>query len=205
MIKRLFDILVSLIGLIVLAPIFLLISFWIKFDSKGSVFFRQVRVGLKGKNFRIHKFRTMHLSSENQGRLTIGDDDRITQSGQFLRKYKIDELPQLIDVLIGKMSLVGPRPEVQEFINIYPVDVKNKVLSVKPGITDIASIEMANENYILGKCKNPKQTYIDIILPIKQKHYINYVDNHSIWLDIKIIFLTLKRIIVRQPNDSKNS
>jgi len=147
----------------------------------------------------------MHLSSENQGRLTIGDDDRITQSGQFLRKYKIDELPQLIDVLIGKMSLVGPRPEVQEFINIYPVDVKNKVLSVKPGITDIASIEMANENYILGKCKNPKQTYIDIILPIKQKHYINYVDNHSIWLDIKIIFLTLKRIIVRQPNDSKNS
>ena len=197
MIKRLFDILVSLIGLIVLAPIFLLISFWIKFDSKGSVFFRQVRVGLKGKNFRIHKFRTMHLSSENQGRLTIGDDDRITQSGQFLRKYKIDELPQLIDVLIGKMSLVGPRPEVQEFINIYPVDVKNKVLSVKPGITDIASIEMANENYILGKCKNPKQTYIDIILPIKQKHYINYVDNHSIWLDIKIIFLTLKRIMVR--------
>ena len=197
MIKRLFDILVSLIGLIVLAPIFLLISFWIKFDSKGSVFFRQVRVGLKGKSFRIHKFRTMHLSSENQGRLTIGDDDRITQSGQFLLKYKIDELPQLIDVLIGKMSLVGPRPEVQEFINIYPVDVKNKVLSVKPGITDIASIEMANENDILGKYKNPKQSYIDIILPIKQKHYLNYVDNHSMWLDIKIIFLTLKRIIVR--------
>jgi lipopolysaccharide/colanic/teichoic acid biosynthesis glycosyltransferase len=197
MIKRIFDFVASFFGLILLSLLFLFIALWIKLDSKGPVFFRQQRVGLKGEIFKIHKFRTMKESSEDQGRLTIGDDDRITQSGQFLRKFKFDELPQLIDVFIGRMSLVGPRPEVQEFIDIYPVDIKNKILSIKPGITDMASIEMANENDILGKYKNPKQAYIDIILPIKQKHYLNYVDNYNIWLDIKIIFLTLKRIIVR--------
>ena len=197
MIKRIFDFVASFFGLILLSLLFLFIALWIKLDSKGPVFFRQQRVGLKGGGFKIHKFRTMKESSEDQGRLTIGDDDRITQSGQFLRKFKFDELPQLIDVFIGRMSLVGPRPEVQEFIDIYPVDIKNKILSIKPGITDMASIEMANENDILGKYKNPKQAYIDIILPMKQKHYLNYVDNHNIWLDIKIIFLTLKRIIVR--------
>jgi len=197
MIKRIFDFVASFFGLILLSLLFLFIALWIKLDSKGPVFFRQQRVGLKGGVFKIHKFRTMKESSEDQGRLTIGDDDRITQSGQFLRKFKFDELPQLIDVFIGRMSLVGPRPEVQEFIDIYPVDIKNKILSIKPGITDMASIEMANENDILGKYKNPKQAYIDIILPMKQKHYLNYVDNHNIWLDIKIIFLTLKRIIVR--------
>ena len=197
MIKRIFDLVASFLGLILLSFLFLFIALWIKLDSKGPVFFRQQRVGLKGEIFKIHKFRTMKESSEDQGRLTIGDDDRITQSGQFLREFKFDELPQLIDVFIGRMSLVGPRPEVQEFIDIYPVDVKNKILSIKPGITDMASIEMANENDILGKYKNPKQAYIDIILPIKQKHYLNYVDNHNVWLDIKIIFLTLKRIIVR--------
>ena len=197
MIKRIFDFVASFFGLTLLSLLFLFIALWIKLDSKGPVFFRQQRVGLKGGVFKIHKFRTMKESSEDQGRLTIGDDDRITQSGQFLRKFKFDELPQLIDVFIGRMSLVGPRPEVQEFIDIYPVDIKNKILSIKPGITDMASIEMANENDILGKYKNPKQAYIDIILPMKQKHYLNYVDNHNIWLDIKIIFLTLKRIIVR--------
>jgi lipopolysaccharide/colanic/teichoic acid biosynthesis glycosyltransferase len=197
MIKRIFDLVASFLGLILLSLLFLFIALWIKLDSKGPVFFRQQRVGLKGEIFKIHKFRTMKESSEDQGRLTIGDDDRITQSGQFLRKFKFDELPQLIDVFIGRMSLVGPRPEVREFIDIYPVNVKNKILSIKPGITDMASIEMANENDILGKYKNPKQAYIDIILPIKQKHYLNYVDNHNMWLDIKIIFLTLKRVIVR--------
>mgnify|MGYP004000007451 FL=1 len=197
MIKRIFDLVASFLGLILLSFLFLFIALWIKLDSKGPVFFRQQRVGLKGEIFKIHKFRTMKESSENQGKLTIGNDDRITQSGQFLRKFKFDELPQLIDVFIGRMSLVGPRPEVQEFIDIYPVDVRNKILSIKPGITDMASIEMANENDILGKYKNPKQAYIDIILPIKQKHYLNYVDNHNMWLDIKIIFLTLKRVIVQ--------
>ena len=197
MTKRTFDFLVSLFGLLLLSIIFFFIALWIKLDSDGPIFFRQKRIGLKGNVFKIHKFRTMEINSEDQGRLTIGDDDRITQSGRFLRKYKIDELPQLIDVFIGSMSLVGPRPEVQEFINRYPVHVKNKILSIKPGITDMASIEMLNENYLLKEYKNPEQAYIDIILPMKQKYYLHYVDNQTIWFDIKIMFLTLKKIITR--------
>ena len=197
MTKRTFDFLGSLFGLLLLSIIFFFIALWIKLDSDGPIFFRQKRIGLKGNVFKIHKFRTMEINSEDQGRLTIGDDDRITQSGRFLRKYKIDELPQLIDVFIGSMSLVGPRPEVQEFINRYPVHVKNKILSIKPGITDMASIEMLNENYLLKEYKNPEQAYIDIILPMKQKYYLHYVDNQTIWFDIKIMFLTLKKIITR--------
>jgi len=197
MIKRLFDIVVSFLGLILLLPLLFFIALWIKSDSKGPIFFRQQRVGQKGRIFKIHKFRTMKEFSEDQGMLTIGDDNRITQSGQFLRKFKLDELPQLIDVCIGKMSLVGPRPEVEEFIDIYPVDIRDKILSIKPGITDMASIIMANENDILGKYKNPRQAYIRHILPIKQKHNLNYVDNHSICGDIKIIFSTFKRIIAQ--------
>jgi lipopolysaccharide/colanic/teichoic acid biosynthesis glycosyltransferase len=197
MIKRLFDILSSLVGLMLLTPIFILVAFWIKLDSKGSIFFRQERVGLKGKFFRIHKFRTMQMSSEGQGRLTVGNDNRITKSGHFLRKYKIDELPQLIDVLIGKMSLVGPRPEVKEFIKEYPLEIKDEILSVRPGITDMASIIMVNENEALEKYKDPRKAYIDIVLPIKQKHYLDYINNHNIWLDLKIIFLTFKKIITR--------
>jgi len=197
MTKRTFDFLASLFGLLLLSIVFFFIALWIKLDSNGPIFFRQKRVGLKGNVFKIHKFRTMKINSEDQGRLTIGEDDRITQSGRFLRKYKIDELPQLIDVFIGSMSLVGPRPEVQEFIDRYPVHVKNKILSIKPGITDMASIEMLNENYLLKEYKNPEQAYIDIILPMKQKYYLHYVDNQTIWFDIKIMFLTLKKIITR--------
>ncbi len=197
MIKRLFDFLFSLIGLLLLGFIFLLIASWIKIDSQGGVFFRQERVGLKGRIFKIHKFRSMYKDSESKGKLTIGSDVRITKPGKFLRKYKIDELPQLIDVLLGKMSLVGPRPEVQEFIELYPIDIRSKVLSVRPGITDMASIEMIDENEILGKYKDVKQAYIDIILPIKQQHYVNYVDNRNILLDIKIIYLTFRKIFSR--------
>jgi lipopolysaccharide/colanic/teichoic acid biosynthesis glycosyltransferase len=197
MTKRTFDFLASLFGLLLFSVVFFFIALWIKLDSNGPIFFRQKRIGLKGNVFKIHKFRTMKINSEDQGRLTIGEDDRITQSGRFLRKYKIDELPQLIDVFIGSMSLVGPRPEVQEFIDRYPVHVKNKILSIKPGITDMASIEMLNENYLLKKYKNPEQAYIDIILPMKQKYYLHYVDNQTIWFDIKIMFLTVKKIIIR--------
>ncbi len=197
MIKRLFDFLFSLIGLLLLGFAFLLIASWIKIDSQGGVFFRQERVGLKGRIFKIHKFRSMYKDSESKGKLTIGSDVRITKPGKFLRKYKIDELPQLIDVLLGKMSLVGPRPEVQEFIELYPIDIRSKVLSVRPGITDMASIEMIDENEILGKYKDVKQAYIDIILPIKQQHYVNYVDNQNILLDIKIIYLTFRKIFSR--------
>ena len=196
MIKKAFDLSASFVGLILLSPLFLFVAIWIKSDSKGPVFFRQERVGLNGVNFNIHKFRTMKVLAESEGRLTVGLDSRITQSGYFLRKYKIDELPQLIDVFFGKMSLVGPRPEVQEFIDLYPEDVKNRVLSVKPGITDMASIELSNENDILGKYDDARQAYIDIILPIKQKHYLEYIDKHNIWLDLKIILLTLKKVIM---------
>ncbi len=197
MTKRFFDISASFIGLLLLIPFFLLIALWIELDSSGEVFFRQVRVGRFGIPFKIHKFRTMCVEAEGSGRLTVADDMRITKSGKFLRKFKLDELPQLIDVLLGDMSLVGPRPEVKEFIDEYPADVREKVLSVRPGITDLASIEMVDENNILGQYDDPRQAYMDVILPIKQKHYIDYVDNQSFWLDLKIIFLTFKKILTR--------
>ena len=197
MIKRRFDFFGSLCGLIVLLPFLLLIALCIKFDSKGPVFFRQLRVGLNGNLFRIHKFRTMMVDSEPSGSLTVGNDARITQFGQFLRKSKLDELPQLLDVVLGKMSLVGPRPEVKEFIDEYPEKVRKEVLSVRPGITDLASIEMIDENEIIARYDNPRQAYIEIILPIKQKYYVDYVQSQSLWLDIKIIFMTFKKIIFR--------
>lgn len=197
MIKRLFDFFGSLCGLIVLVPFLLLIALCIKLDSKGPVFFRQFRVGLNGNLFRIHKFRTMMVDSEASGSLTVGNDTRITKSGRFLRKSKLDELPQLLDVFLGKMSLVGPRPEVKEFIDEYPEKVRKEVLSVRPGITDLASIEMIDENEIIARYDNPRQAYIEIILPIKQKYYVDYVQSQSLWLDMKIIFMTFKKIIFR--------
>ena len=197
MIKRLFDFFGSLCGLIVLLPFLLLIALCIKFDSKGPVFFRQLRVGLNGNLFRIHKFRTMMVNSESSGSLTVGNDPRITKSGRFLRKSKLDELPQILDVFLGKMSLVGPRPEVKEFIDEYPEKVRKEVLSVRPGITDLASIEMIDENEIIARYDSPRQAYIEIILPIKQKYYVDYVQRQSLWLDIKIIFMTFKKIIFR--------
>jgi lipopolysaccharide/colanic/teichoic acid biosynthesis glycosyltransferase len=139
----------------------------------------------------------MKVNSEREGRLTVGSDSRVTKSGLFLRKSKVDELPQLIDVFLGRMSLVGPRPEVQEFIDEYSGSVRTKVLSVRPGITDLASIEMVDENEILGKYDDPRVAYIEKILPLKQKYYMEYVDTQSFFLDIKIIFLTLVKVISR--------
>lgn len=197
MLKRTFDVLSSILGLVLLLPLFLLIALWIKIDSTGPVFFRQQRVGRFGKTFFIHKFRTMRLDSEKSGRLTVGKDKRVTRSGHFLRKSKLDELPQLIDVLIGQMSLVGPRPEVQEFIDCYPVGIRKKVLSVRPGITDRASIEMVDENKILSRYSDPRRAYIENVLPIKQKYYLEYVESHNFFSDLKIIFDTLVKIIRR--------
>lgn len=197
MLKRTFDVLSSILGLVLLLPLFLLIALWIKIDSTGPVFFRQQRVGRFGKTFFIHKFRTMRLDSEKSGRLTVGKDKRVTRSGHFLRKSKLDELPQLIDVLIGQMSLVGPRPEVQEFIDCYPVGIRKKVLSVRPGITDRASIEMVDENEILSRYSDPRKAYIENVLPIKQKYYLEYVESHNFFSDLKIIFDTLVKIIRR--------
>lgn len=166
-------------------------------DSKGPIFFRQRRVGKDGNEFMIHKFRSMADNTENQGQLTIGNDQRITRSGHFIRKYKLDELAQLIDVIQGTMSLVGPRPEVPKYMNLYPESIRNKILSVKPGITDLAAIEMINENIILAKYDDPEKAYIDIIMPMKSEYYLKYVDSKSIILDIKIIFMTIYKIVKR--------
>ena len=198
MLKRVFEIISAFLGLLFLSPLLLVVALWIKFDSKGPIFFRQERIGLHGTPFRIHKFRSMSVNTEKSSRLTIGNDARITKAGHFIRKYKIDELPQLIDVLIGSMSLVGPRPEVAEFMNRYDPITREKILSVRPGITDWASIQMIDENEILGQYDNPKQAYIDIIMPMKSEYYISYAESHTFHEDLKIIFATIFKILKRQ-------
>lgn len=198
MIKRIFDIISSLMGLLILFPLLILIAFWVKVDSDGPIFFRQIRVGQHGREFRIHKFRTMVDRASNQGlSITVGEDNRITKSGKFLRKYKLDELPQLFDVLRGKMSMVGPRPEVPLYVNYYPEGIKEKVLSIKPGITDLASIQMINESQILASFNDPHKAYIEVIIPLKLKFNLEYLKERNFLFDIKIILLTLKRIVTR--------
>jgi len=194
--KRLFDFIASFYGLILLSPIFVLAALWIKIDSRGPIFFRQERVGFQGIPFRIHKFRTMILDAEKKGKqITVGADSRITTVGNFLRKYKLDELPQLIDVLVGDMSLVGPRPEVPKYIDCYSDDEKHDVLSVKPGITDNASIEFRDENELLASSKDPEAAYINEVLPKKIALYRKYVRERSFFGDVAIIFKTIFLII----------
>lgn len=196
LVKRLFDLVGSAVGLLLLAPLFAVIAVVIKRESPGPVFFRQERVGLRGRTFRIHKFRTMAVSGEGKGPLiTIGADRRITASGAFLRKYKLDELAQLIDVFIGEMSLVGPRPEVPKYVALYPNDVRVTVLSVRPGITDLASIEYRDENALLGKSQDPERTYIEEVMPAKLRYCVEYVQNRSFLLDLRIICRTIAAIV----------
>lgn len=193
--KRLFDIVFSLLGLIGLSPVFLLIYLWIKFDSKGPAIFKQTRIGKNGKEFKIYKFRTMVVNAEKLGKqITVGNDQRITRSGKFLRKSKLDELPQLWNVLIGDMSFVGPRPEVPRYTALYNAEQK-KVLTVRPGITDYASIKYRDENEILAKSDNPEKTYIEQIMVDKLKLNLKYIEEMSLWNDIKIIFRTLLKIV----------
>lgn len=195
--KRVFDICVSVLGLCLLSPILIVLAIWIKLDSQGPVFFRQVRVGLNGHEFQIHKFRTMKQDAERKGpQITIGHDSRVTRAGLFLRKYKLDELPQLIDVLLGHMSIVGPRPEVPKYVEMYPENIKWKALSVRPGITDQASIEFKDENSILGQSEDPEKDYVEKILPIKLKYHVEYAAHASFSRDLKLIFLTLKEIFI---------
>ena len=192
---RLLDIVLSLLGLIFLLPIFVILAVWIKFDSQGSIFFRQIRVGKDGRDFRIYKFRTMIVNAEKMGIITIGErDPRITNSGYFLRKYKLDELPQLINVFKGEMSFVGPRPEVRKYVEMYNQE-QLKILTVKPGITDYASIEYINEDEILGKSLDPEKTYIEEIMPQKIKYNMKYINNKTVIEYFKIIFLTIIKII----------
>ena len=192
---RFFDFILSLVGLVVLAPIFIVLAIWIKIDSKGPVFYKQVRVGRNGIDFGLFKFRSMVVDADKKGLITVGGrDPRITRSGYFIRKYKLDELPQLINVLVGDMSLVGPRPEVRKYVDLY-TDEQQKVLSVKPGITDYASIEYMDENEILGKSRDPEKTYIEEIMPEKIKYNMKYINNKNLFEYFKIILLTVLKIV----------
>ena len=193
--KRLFDIVASGFGLFLLSPLFLLVAIWIKLDSPGPVFYRQVRVGRYNRDFRIFKFRSMRVGADKGSLVTIGGrDPRVTRSGYFIRKFKVDELPQLINVFIGDMSLVGPRPEVRHYVDYWTKEQLH-VLDVRPGITDPASIKFRNENELLEKAEDPEKYYIEVIMQEKLRLYLEYVENHSFWYDIKLIFQTFVAII----------
>lgn len=193
--KRLFDIVASGLGLIVLSPLFLILAIWIKLDSKGPVFYRQVRVGYKNKDFRIFKFRSMRVGADKGSLVTIGGHDpRVTRSGYFIRKFKFDELPQLINVFLGDMSLVGPRPEVRHYVD-YWTPQQMHVLDVRPGITDPASIKFRNENELMEKTEDPEKYYIEVIMQEKIKLYLEYVEKHSFFYDLGLIFKTFWVIV----------
>lgn len=198
MAKRAFDLFCSAIGLLALAPVFAVVSVLIVRDSPGPVFFRQVRVGRQGGLFRIHKFRTMRHDPVGKGlSITVGQDPRVTRIGAFLRRYKIDELPQLIDVFRGSMSLVGPRPEVPEYVALYPERDREIVLSVRPGITDRASLEFSDESALLAGASDPQRVYVEEILPRKLRYYRDYVATRTFAGDLDIILRTLFKIFMR--------
>lgn len=193
--KRLFDIIFSFLGLLFLFLLLLLISLMIVITSKGGVFYRQVRVGKNNKDFRIFKFRTMHVNADKLGLLTVGGrDPRVTKIGYYLRKYKLDELPQLLNVFIGDMSFVGPRPEVRKYVDLY-TEEQRKVLMVKPGITDLASIEFRNENEILSKQEKPEKYYIEVVMPEKLRLNLMYLENKTLVGDVKIIINTIAKVL----------
>lgn len=194
--KRLFDVIASGLAFVILSPLFLFIAIWIKLDSKGPVFYRQVRVGRYNKDFCIFKFRSMRVGSDKGSLVTIGGHDpRITRSGYFIRKFKLDELPQLINVIVGDMSLVGPRPEVRHYVDYWSPEQMH-VLDVRPGITDPASIKFHNENELMEKAEDPEKYYIEVIMQEKIKLYLEYVAKHSLWYDLGLIFKTFQVIIM---------
>jgi lipopolysaccharide/colanic/teichoic acid biosynthesis glycosyltransferase len=193
--KRLFDIIASLIGIILLLPFFIVICLAMIVSCGFPLFYLQTRVGKNGKDFKLFKFRTMHLDADKKGLLTVGGrDPRVTSIGYYLRKYKLDELPQLFNVLFGTMSLVGPRPEVRKYVELYTKE-QQQVLSVKPGITDFASLEYINENDLLAKSDNPEKTYIDEIMPAKLALNAKYIQQQGVLVDFKIIVSTILKIV----------
>lgn len=193
--KRIFDITLSIFGIIILSPFYVVVSFLILIDSKGGVLYKQDRVGLNGHIFKVFKFRTMNPDSFSKGALTVGSrDPRITSIGYYLRKYKLDELPQLFNVLFGDMSFVGPRPEVKKYTDLYS-DEQKKVLSVRPGITDYASIKFRNENDLLSETDEPEKLYINVIMPEKLALNMKYILDNNVFKDIEIIFSTFYTII----------
>ena len=191
MMKRAFDLTAAALGVMLLLPLLAAIALWVKLDSRGPVLFRQLRVGRGGQLFEILKFRTMAAASDPQRQLTVGRDPRITRAGHLLRKYKLDELPQLLNVVGGSMSLVGPRPEVPRYVACYPPALRDLVLSVQPGVTDLAAILYKDESSILGQAADPERAYIETILPTKLEYYARYVRERSFWGDVRIIFRTL--------------
>ena len=193
--KRLFDIIVSIIILCVFFPFGLILSIAIALESRGGVFYRQERIGKNGIPFKLLKFRSMRVDSDKTGKLTVGmRDSRITRTGYFIRKFKLDEFPQFVNVLLGDMSVVGPRPEVKEYVDLY-TEEQEKVLSVKPGITDYASLEYFKENELLGKSDDPQKTYIEEIMPAKLALNKKYIDNPTLGQDLKIMWATFMKII----------
>lgn len=187
---RFFDILFSFLGILLLSPVFLILYLSICLESRGGGFYRQLRVGHYGEDFYVYKFRSMRIGADKQGLITVGGrDPRITRIGYFIRKYKLDELPQLFNVLKGDMSLVGPRPEVRKYVDLY-TEEQREVLSVRPGITDYASIEYVDENTILGQADDADKAYVELIMPDKIKYNMKYINNHSLKEYFKIIFLT---------------
>ena len=200
MAKRLFDLVAAGLCLVLLSPVLLAIALWIRFDSPGPALYRQERVGRFGRRFRIHKFRTMsHGGSTGAMQITVGADPRITRAGKALRRSKLDELPQLWDVLVGDMSLVGPRPEVPKYVALYPDALRDKVLSVRPGITDRASIEYREENELLARSADPERTYIEVVMPAKLRYAAEYVDRRSMWSDICLIGATVQALWLKRP------
>ena len=195
--KRIFDIVASGFGLLVMSPVFLILAIWIKLDSKGPVFYRQVRVGRKNRDFRIFKFRSMRVGADKMGLITVGGHDpRVTRSGYFIRKYKLDEFPQLINVFIGDMSLVGPRPEVRKYVDLYTSE-QMQVLDVRPGVTSLASIRYRNENELLEKVEDSDQYYINVVMQDKLAIDLEYIRNVPFGYDIRLVFQTFWEIIRR--------
>jgi lipopolysaccharide/colanic/teichoic acid biosynthesis glycosyltransferase len=193
MVKRVFDVVVAGCGLLLLSPLFVLLALAIRIDSPGPVFFRQERIGRHGRPFRIHKFRTMRAGAAGAA-ITVGADPRITRVGAWLRRTKLDELPQLIDVLAGSMSLVGPRPEVPRYVALYPETTRTKVLSVRPGITDLASIEYRDESEQLARAADPEHEYVHVVMPRKLRLAEAYVEQASLALDLRLIVRTLAAV-----------
>ncbi|MGB0805859.1 MAG: sugar transferase [Salibacteraceae bacterium] len=194
MLKRLFDIVSSLLVLILVSPFFILVSILIVLDSKGGVFYKQNRVGLNGKEFKLFKFRTMRPDSDGV-KITIGDrDPRVTNVGYYLRKYKLDELPQLLNILRGEMSVVGPRPEVKQYVQLYTAE-QLKVLSVKPGLSDLATLEYVKESELLAQSSNPEKTYIEEVMPHKLRLNMQYIETQGFFTDLTIIFKTFAKIV----------
>lgn len=199
MAKRAFDLVFSVAVLLLLSPLLLAVAAWIKLDSRGPVFFRQLRVGRHGREFRILKFRSMHVDAPSRGsQITVGRDPRITRSGHLLRRYKIDEFPQFINVLLGDMSVVGPRPEVPRYVAMYPPATRELVLSVRPGITDLASIEYRDENELLGRSDDPERTYVEQVMPAKLAFCERYVREHNFADDLRIIGRTVSAAFVNR-------